>query len=484
MSIKDALTGVVGPGNVSDAPEILESYSRDRSLLPAGKARYVVYPENTQHVAEIVKLCNSSSVPIVPCSSRIHSRGCTIPKQGGVILDLKKMNKIKSLNERNRYVMIEPGVTWGEVQKELAGKELMVSSTLLPHRDQSVVTSFLERDPLVISLYEYNEPLMSMEVVWPDGSVFRTGSASAPNFPETFVEGTNPMGPGTLDYFRLLQGAQGTMGVVTWAMVKAEYLSPQSKPFFIGFDRVEDAIEPLYRIQRKKIGYECLLMNRLELASILVEESADELEGIKKMLPEWTVLVILRSARRRPEEKFAYEEQALAQVKAEFLGMEMMPSLPGLPQAGKRLAKILRGPWPGEPHWKNLYRGDCQELFFVTTMNKAPEYVDIMQAAAGRNNFPISDVGCYVQPIDNGRACHCEFDLFYDKENRAQVEVVNRTVKDAAENLMREGAFFSRPYGILSDMVFGRASDYTAALKKVKSMFDPNNILNPGNLCF
>ncbi|MDY7038510.1 MAG: FAD-binding oxidoreductase, partial [Thermodesulfobacteriota bacterium] len=297
MSFKDEFAKIVGAENVFDDPDILESYSMDFSLTKPGRAGLAVYPEETDQVRDIVMMCNKHSLPIVPCSSRVHFRGSTIPKQGGVICDLKRMNKIHLINERNRFVKIGPGVTWSQVQDELAGRDYMVSSTMLPHSGQSVITSFLEREPLVISLFEYNEPLMSMEVVWPDGSIFRTGSASAPNFPETFVEGTNPMGPGSLDFFRLLQGAQGTMGIVTWAMVKMEYLSPESRPYFIGFDRVEDAIEPLYRIQRKKIGYECFLMNRLELSCILSGDGADAIERVKGILPEWTLIVMLRGAR-------------------------------------------------------------------------------------------------------------------------------------------------------------------------------------------
>lgn len=483
MNLKSRLAGVVGKENVSDKQKVLEGYSKDHSLTAPGMAGYVVYPEATAHVQEIVKLCNERSLPLIPCSSKVHFRGSTIPKQGGVILDLRKMNKILSINERNRFVMIEPGVTWGQIQTELVGRGLMVSSTLLPHPEQSVVTAFLEREPPAISLFEYSEPLMSMEVVWPDGSAFRTGSASAPNFPKTFVEGTNPMGPGTLDFFRLLQGAQGTMGIVTWGMVKTEYLAPESKAFFIGFEKAEEAIEPLYQIQRKKIGYECFLMNRLELACILAGDGED-IGSFKKTLPEWTLLVILRSARMRPEEKFAYEEEALKEIQARFYGVKIVPSLPGLPNSGKYLTDILRRPWSGETYWKHRYQGNCQELFFITKMSKVPGFVDAMLTAAGRCDFPVSRVGCYLQPIDNGRACHLEFDLFYDRKDENQVNIVKSLTRDAAEILLTQGAFFTRPYGEISNLVYSRTADYTAALKKVKGMFDPQNILNPGNLCF
>ena len=56
--------------------------------------------------------------------------------------------------------------------------------------------------------------------------------------------------------------------------------------------------------------------------------------------------------------------------------------------------------------------------------------------------------------------------------------------REAARALMSEGAFFSRPYGELAPMIYDRAASYTMALKRVKKVFDPKNVLNPGNLCF
>ncbi len=485
MAIKNELIKILGSEYVTDDQKVLENYSRDYSLTSPGMASFVVYPGRTEDVQRIVKLCNDYSIPVVPCSSRVHFRGCTIPRQGGIVLDLRRMNRILSINERNRYVMLEPGVTWGEIQTRLEGLDLMVCPPLLPHPEQSVITSFLEREPLVISLYEYNEPLMSMEVVWPDGSIFRTGSASAPNFPDTFVEGTNPMGPGTLDFFRLLQGAQGTMGIVTWAMVKTEYRSSKSKTFFICFDQIEKAIEPLYRIQRRKIGYECLLMDSLNLACIISRDGFKGIEALKESIPRWIIVLVLRGARRRPEEKFAYEEEALRETSADFPGMALGDSLPGISDSAEYMAKILRGPWlGGNPYWKHRYQGGCQEIFFITKMSRISEFYDMVISIAGRNDFSISKVGCYVQPIDNGRSCHMEFDLFYNPEDGKEIDRVNRLMNEASEVLWNHGALFTRPYGILSDIVYRRSADYTSVLRKVKSIFDPRNILNPGHLCF
>ena len=55
---------------------------------------------------------------------------------------------------------------------------------------------------------------------------------------------------------------------------------------------------------------------------------------------------------------------------------------------------------------------------------------------------------------------------------------------EAVETIIDMGGYFTRPYGAVADMVYGRAANYTVALKKVKQLLDPKNIMSPGRLCF
>ena len=60
---------------------------------------------------------------------------------------------------------------------------------LLPHPDRSVVTDHLEREVITNTVYDYGEPMQSMEVVWPNGDIFRMGSASVPGYPDSPSKG-------------------------------------------------------------------------------------------------------------------------------------------------------------------------------------------------------------------------------------------------------------------------------------------------------
>jgi FAD/FMN-containing dehydrogenase len=61
---------------------------------------------------------------------------------------------------------------------------------------------------------------------------------------------------------------------------------------------------------------------------------------------------------------------------------------------------------------------------------------------------------------------------------------VQELFRDASHRLFRQGAYFSRPYGIWADMVYNADAQTTIVTRKIKGIFDPNNVMNPGKLCF
>ncbi|MBN2402937.1 MAG: FAD-binding oxidoreductase [Spirochaetes bacterium] len=484
VDIKAALSKVVGAANVSDDPAQLQAYSTDFSYTAMGMPNYVVKPASSEEVSAVVKLCSENSVPVVPCSSKIHFYGATIPKEGGVVLDMSRMDKIFEIDADNRRVRFEAGVTWKKLTEELAKKGFRAIMPLMPPAERSVLTDFMEREEPTNQVYDYGEPLEAMEIVWPTGELFRMGSASVNGYPDSMSKGGNPSGPG-LDFYRFFQCAQGTMGVVTWTNLKIESIPKIDKILFAPVDDLNYAIDFLYRIMPRRIGQEVLLLNNVDLAAIIAEDDNDLLR-LKETLPPWTLILVISGLLRRPEEKIAYEENFLAQViRNEFQDLKLGENLPGFPGLRKKLLPMLRSPWPaGKTYWKNRYKGACQSLFFHTRPLLAQQFVDIVGDIAARYSYPICDIGMYIQPIEHNRACRPEFNFFYDPKNENEVEAVRALYNEAASVLLSNGAVFTRPYGDLAPIVYEKAASYAITLKRLKKLFDPNNIMNPGNLCF
>lgn len=486
MAIKEELVGIVGADNVSDDAEKLKPYSKDNSLNAPNMPSYLVKPKNADEIHNIVLLANKNKLPVVPCSSGIHFNGDTIPVKGGIILDLSRLNKILAIDTRNRMARVEPGVTWAQLQPELAKHDMMAIAPLLPHPKKSALISHLERDPAVIPKFEYTDALVTVEVVLPDGEIFKTGSAAVPGFPEkSFSQGVNPTGPGNIMWTRLLQGAQGTLGVVTWGQFKIEYRPKINKTYFIPSNSVKDAVVAVSKIQRRMIGQECLILNNVDLAAILAKQWPGDFDTLRKKLPPWTLILVLGGGVRFPEEKIEYEEDALNAVAKELSIKDLLTTLPAAPGVEKGIADMLREAWPADrTYWKLAYKGGCQDLFFHTVMGKAQAFIEAIGKVAAKYNYPAADLGCYVQPVVYGGACHFECNFYYDPTNTAEVKNVTELYAEAAKTTLDMGAFYSRPYGPVTDLVYQRAASYTEQLKKVKKLMDPNNIMSPGRLCF
>lgn len=487
MEIKSKLTEIVGPEYVVDDPESLAACSQDNSLITSkGTPDVIVKPCNAEEVQAIIKYANEIKMPVIPSSSAIHFHGSTVPKMGGIVMDLRRMNKILDINLPDRLARIEPGVTWAQIQDELKKINQRMIIPLMPPAGSSVVSSLLEREVPTNPRWEYGEPMTSTEVIWGSGMRFRTGSASVPGFPEKAdSKGGNPEGPGT-NWYRFFQGAEGTMGVLTWAIVKFEYLPEVHKSYFICFDHLSDAIEPLYRIQRQMIGNECFLINNHVGALIFGDNPSEDYERLKKQLPPWFIVLNLSGAPRLPEEKMAYEKNALDHIAGQLPQVKRIDTtLPGAVGLEKRLPELLRNPWPeNRTFWKHQLKGGCQDLFFITKMEKVPEYTGRVVEIAGAHGYDVGDMGVYLQPIEQGRAAHMEFQFSYDPSIEKDKEKIRALYMEAAETLFNKGAFFSRPYGLLSPMVFEKARGYTNTITKIKNILDPNHIMCPGNVCF
>jgi FAD/FMN-containing dehydrogenase len=483
---KDGFIGIVKPHNIVSDPVVLEDYSRDISLAVDSSPLLAIYPENREELQGVVRLANEKKIPLIPVSSgppRFH--GDTVPTRGGVIVDFSKMKRIMNIDPSNRCAMIEAGVTYGELIPELKKHGLRLNIPLLPRASKSVATSCLELEPRLIPKYQYDyvDPLMTLEVVYGTGDDLRTGSASGPGPLEALkADKVNPWGPGMIDYFRFLTGAQGTMGLVTWAMTKAEVLPSLQKLFFIPVEDTGKLTSPLIKFLKKRIIDECLALNNVNLAAILAEDWPEDFRELKANLPPWTLLVGIAGYQRRPEERISIMEKYLMEICAD-LGLKPQTVLPGAEGKERNILKLLSEPWTKEPYWKLRYKDSCHDIFFLTTLSQAPKFIKLMKETAAKYRYATDYIGCYIQPMVQGRGCYLEFHLPCDKssaEESSQIEMF----MEASRTLMKNGAFFNRPYGPWAEMVYSRYPEGVAALKKLKGIFDPNNILNPGKLCF
>ena len=484
---KEELTKIVGPENVLDDSGVLEIYSKDQSFVAQRRPKMVVKPHSGSEVQKVVKWANQSGTPLVPISSGPpHFRGDTIPSLGGtVIVDLSGMNRIIRIDRRNKMLMVEPGVTFNQVIPELTKNGLRIPMPLLPRMQKSVVGSLLEREPITIPKYQWHmpDPLRCLNVIWGSGDELRTGDAGGHGELEEQwkmnLAQVCGLGPVQTDYFRLLLAGQGTIGIATWASVKCELLPKLQKLLFVQSNTLDELIRFAYRVLKFRYGDEIFFMNNMYLASIFGDKP-ELIDSLKNQIPRWVLTICISGDGLFPEDKLKVQEQDVKAMAQQF-GLGFTPSISGVKE-GQILDAMKQ--CSRDPYWKLGYKGGCQDIFFLTTLDKTPKFITTMNAVAESKGYPASDIGIYLQPMMQGVACHCEFSLPYNPLNSTDSAKMEELFDEGSRVLLQNGAFFSRPYGLWSDLAFGRDAQQTIALRKIKGIFDPNNVLNPGKLCF
>src|SRR4030067_9305 len=131
-----------------------------------------------EEVQKIVQWANKTRTPLIPVSSGLpRFRGDTVPTTpNAIIVDISSMQQIIHIDRRNKVAVIEPGVTYPQLQPALAKEGLQLPMPLLPRANKSVIAALLEREPSTMPRYQWImlDPLRTMEFIWGNGELFRT----------------------------------------------------------------------------------------------------------------------------------------------------------------------------------------------------------------------------------------------------------------------------------------------------------------------
>lgn len=117
--ILELLNQIVGENNVTDRKEERSFYSNDASAEKSPLPEFVVLPGSVQEIQNILQMANQENIGIYPRVGGLSLSGLALPYQGGILLELTRMNKIIEVNEGSMYALIECGVTTGQLKTYL-----------------------------------------------------------------------------------------------------------------------------------------------------------------------------------------------------------------------------------------------------------------------------------------------------------------------------------------------------------------------------
>ncbi len=225
------LIALVGAENVLHHPDELLVFECDGYVIEKSAPDVVVFPTETAHVVETVRLCNRFGIPFVPRGAGTSLAGGTLPVGGGVMICMTRMKRILEVNTRDRYAIVEPGVVNVWLTRALSGSGFHYapdpSSQGACTLGGNVATN--SGGPHTLKYGVTVNHVRGVELVLPDGSIAQIGG----------ITGEDP----GYDLTGLVVGHEGTFGIVTKVIVGLTRDPEAGRTFLAVFDTVDAATE-------------------------------------------------------------------------------------------------------------------------------------------------------------------------------------------------------------------------------------------------
>ena len=462
------LRAAVAAGAVLSDSSDLDRYTADtfwKSLYfqargtPLGRPALVVVPANEHEVSETVRLANETRTPLVPWGGGSGTQGASVPIAGGIVLDLRGMNRILEIDEESLTATVQAGLNGREFENRLNELGLMFPHYPASAEWATVGGYIAARGSGVLSTRygKIEDLLLSLSVVTPTGELIRT--VPAPR---------HAVGP---ELTQLYVGSEGTLGVITQATVQLERL-PQSRRFdavlFPSVDAGVTAIrEALQRGHRPSV---VRMYDPVATQATLDPVVHAGVQGVCALL--------VFEGERASVEIEARETLRLAREKG-----------------GKLLDPALSRSW--WEHRYDFYDPPHHPALPAIwgTIDVVASYArigDVYEALQESVAQPYAGIGLQLRAHFShwyhwGTMIYARF-VIPDAAEREDAEALHDEVwKAGVDAVLAAGGVFNDHHGVGIKLAPFMRPQWGAAfgeLERIKQALDPNNIMNPGKLGF
>ena len=277
-SFADQLRAIVGDDAVVSDPNELLVYECDAYTLEKNLPNFVVFPKSTEEVAAIVRLCAKQNVPFIPRGAGTSLSGAVLAVTGGVMITLSRMNRILSVDHRNRRALVEAGCVNAWITNAVKSRGLLFapdpSSQPACTIGGNVATN--SGGPHTLKYGVTTNHVLGFEMVMPDGEVLWFG--------------TKPDGGEDADGYDLrgaIIGSEGMFGIVTRVLVRL-IRAPQAYKTMLGvFESVDDASQTVSDIIAAGI-----VPGAMEMMDQLITQAVEEAYHFGFPLDAGAVLIV------------------------------------------------------------------------------------------------------------------------------------------------------------------------------------------------
>jgi glycolate oxidase len=454
MKVSRELEAIVGQEHVRADAGTLLTYATDATPLERGSPDLVVFPGSTEEVAAVLRVANASGTPVVPRGSGTNLSAGTVPHAGGIVLVLTRMNRLKEISDVDLVAVTEPGVRTIELAQAAAARGL-----LYPPDPGSQTTATLGGNVAEcaggLRALKYGvtrDYVLGVEAVLATGEVIRSGGRLVKD-----VAG--------YDLRRLLCGSEGTLAVMTELTLRLVPAPQAAGTGMAYFPDLAGAARAVSRVLTSGI-----LPVTLEFLDQVCIGTVEDFAHIGLDTSAGALLIFGQDGDPPTIERDM--ERMRAACEAEGATHVRIAADPA------EAADVLEARRAALPSLSRLQPLTILEDATVPR-SRIPEMVEHIQAVAARHDLKIGTFGhagdgnlhptAVLDPSDGGAVerAHAAFGEIFAKA----IELDGTITGEHGVGSVKL-RYLERQLG----------ADHLALLRRIKSAFDPNGILNPGKL--
>ena len=474
--IRESLASIVGEENVSwDTPDLVP-YIRDSYSAMMGRdiplPDFVVLPKTAEEVQKIVLLANEHVIPLYPRSIGVNIAGSALPyREGGLVLDLKRMDRILEVNEDTMTATIQPGVSWGQLRKEANKKGLDIIPIGGPYQTSPVGNHLLTNITPYSSKYHCDRAV-TLKVVLPNGKVLRTGSWASLHGGDTNPYFRYAYGPDLTGMFR---GSLGNFGIIVEMLERLRPVAPVERDIAIGFQELGPCLKAMQAIERLEFTRTCQAYNNMLAAHLILAphriKDPGEREKLLAKLPPYQLGIGLGGT----EAMVALFEKIASEEAEKFGGVpfEQDPELKSVAKGASRAIMHMYAPFSGFAAIIG-----CLPITHVAEINElVKEAVRKYGIRDPITNEP-QEHELIVVPYDRSSTVYVEQEILYDPAaERSTLQPVMQCLRECYARIVGQyGGSHTIPNKTLMKML---VPSYVDLLVGFKKMLDPNGIMMP-----
>ncbi|MCK5560801.1 MAG: FAD-binding protein [Thermoplasmata archaeon] len=450
--IINELTQIVGAENSSTDIAELYTYASDASVhqsLPD----IVLRSETIEQVSKIMKLANDNKVPVTPRGSGSSLSGNAVPVEGGIVLDIKQMNKILEIRIEDLYVRVEAGVINDDLNAALAKDGFFFPPTPASGK-VATIGGMVANNASGMRAGKYGatrEAVMGLKVVMADGEIIDTGTRTLKNSSGYHLD-------------KLFIGSEGTLGVVVEAILKITP-KPQSRAIAVAsFDTLEKAGQAVANIMATG-----LMPSGMEIMDKVCIDAVEK--ATQCGLPACEALLLIEAdghpvVVKEDIEKMAEVCKETGATKVDSTTDEKR--MTELWSARKALLPSLSRAMAG---WASMSLADDMDV----PLSKVPETAKAFQEIAKKHEIIIGTYG-------HASTGNLHTKVLFNPKSEDHWQRAHKAVGEIYDKVIEVGGTVSGEHGIaLSKAPYMKIERENSleTMRKIKKVLDPNNILNP-----